>query len=101
VLKGEAGSGVIGINGAAARLVSQGDKIIIFAHLLMDPSGMESHHAEVVVVDEANRIAERLRYPGSLSEDPASLVEDGAATGYRPERDPSTPLAARNSLLEP
>jgi len=76
VLKGEAGSGVIGINGAAARLVSQGDKIIIFAHLLMDPSGMESHHAEVVVVDEANRIAERLRYPGSLSEDPASLVED-------------------------
>ncbi|QNN24140.1 aspartate 1-decarboxylase [Planctomycetales bacterium ZRK34] len=68
VIKGEAGSGIIGVNGAAARLVTRGDKIIIFAHYLMGPEQLDDHEADVVVVDEHNRIAKQLKYPSSLNE---------------------------------
>ena len=37
VIKGPAGSGVIGINGAASRLVERGHKVIIFSHLHLHP----------------------------------------------------------------
>jgi len=68
VIKGEPGSGIIGVNGAAARLVTRGDKIIIFAHYLMNPDELDDHEADVVVVDEQNRIARQLKYPSSLAE---------------------------------
>ena len=68
VLKGEAGSGIIGINGAAARLVNCGDKVIIFAHVLIDREEMDDHYADVVLADERNGIARCLRYPSSLNE---------------------------------
>jgi len=66
VIKGEAGSGVIGINGAAAKLVQRGDRIIIFAHTFMPLDQLDDHEANVVLVDERNRIARTLRYPSSL-----------------------------------
>ena len=69
VVKGQAGSGIIGINGAAARLVNKGDRVIIFAHLHMHPDQVEHHNAEVVLVDEQNKITERLQYPSSLDKD--------------------------------
>lgn len=68
VVKGEAGSGIIGVNGAAAKLVNNGDKIIIFAHLLMHPDQVDEHYADVALIDEDNRIEKMLRYPSSLSE---------------------------------
>jgi len=68
VIKGEAGSGIIGINGAAAHLVNQGDKIIIFSSALMEESKIAAHHSKVVVCDEENRIDLRLDYPSSLDE---------------------------------
>ena len=68
VIKGEAGSGVIGINGAAAHLVNQGDRIIIFAMGLMQTEDLEDHESKVVVCDKQNRIAQALVYPSSLDE---------------------------------
>lgn len=68
VIKGEAGSGIIGVNGAAAHLVNSGDRIIIFAHLLMHPDQVDGHYADVALVDDENRITEMLRYPSSLDE---------------------------------
>lgn len=68
VIKGEAGSGVIGINGAAAHLVNQGDRIIVFAMAQMDAKEIPAHESRVVVCDEENRIAQELRYPSSLDE---------------------------------
>ena len=67
VFEGEPGSGVIGVNGAAARLVSPGDHLIICAWAQMTTEELDRHGAKVVVVDERNRIAQQLTYPSTLS----------------------------------
>lgn len=67
VFEGEPGSGVIGVNGAAARLVSPGDHLIIWAWADMTEEELDRHEAKVVVVDEQNRIAQQLTYPSTLS----------------------------------
>jgi len=68
VFEGEPGSGVIGVNGAAARLVSPGDHLIVCAWAQMTADELDRHEAKVVVVDERNRIAQQLTYPSTLSE---------------------------------
>ncbi len=52
---GERGSGVIGINGAAARLVQTGDLVIICAYASMDAVAAESWKPKVVFLDEQNK----------------------------------------------
>ncbi|MCR5771536.1 MAG: aspartate 1-decarboxylase [Butyrivibrio sp.] len=52
---GEAGSGVICLNGAAARCVSVGDKVIIMAYAQMSPEEMKEYHPQVVFVDGDNK----------------------------------------------
>jgi len=66
IIKGKAGSGIIGINGAAAHLVSQGDRIIIFAMSQMTDAEIEDHVAKVVVCNDDNQIEQRLNYPCNL-----------------------------------
>ena len=56
VIRGDAGSGVIGINGAAAHLVSPGDLVIIMGYGQMDELEAAAHEPRVVHVDEHNRI---------------------------------------------
>lgn len=68
VIKGKAGSGIIGINGAAAHLVDKGDRIIIFSMAQIDVSQLEAHRSHVVVCDDHNRILQQLTYPTSLDE---------------------------------
>ncbi len=53
-IAGERGSGMICLNGAAARCVSVGDKIIIMAYGQMTPEEGAKHHPRVVFVDEQN-----------------------------------------------
>ncbi len=53
---GEEGSGVICINGAAARLVQVGDRVIIIAYALMDQEEARTFQPKVLVLDEHNRI---------------------------------------------
>lgn len=58
VIEGERGSGIICINGAAARLVSPGDKVIIIAYAAMDDAEARTFEPQVVFVDDDNRIVE-------------------------------------------
>ena len=56
VIPGPRGSGVIGINGAAARLVHVGDLVILIAYGLMDDREAREREPKVVFVDAENRI---------------------------------------------
>lgn len=68
VIRGEPGSGVIGINGAAAKLVEPGHKIIIvcFGHLPEDD--LDDHEARIVLADQHNRVAKQMRYASQIDE---------------------------------
>ncbi|MDH5364424.1 MAG: aspartate 1-decarboxylase [Dehalococcoidia bacterium] len=57
-IKGEANSGVIGINGAAARLVAKGDMIIILSYCQLPDVEAIALEPTVVYVDEKNRVIE-------------------------------------------
>ncbi|MBQ4898432.1 aspartate 1-decarboxylase [Paenibacillus sp. Marseille-P2973] len=54
VIPGPRGSGVICLNGAAARLVQPGDQVIIISYAQMSPEELRSHMPTVVFVDENN-----------------------------------------------
>lgn len=63
IFKGEAGSGIIGINGAAARLTAEGHRLLILSFCHMSPDEMDSHNPKVAVLGEGNRIERVIRYP--------------------------------------
>ncbi|MFT9496141.1 aspartate 1-decarboxylase [Anaerosolibacter sp.] len=58
VIEGEANSGVICLNGAAARLVQPGDNVIIIAYCWVSPEEAKTLKPSIVFVDEDNRILE-------------------------------------------
>ena len=62
VISGEPGSGVICLNGAAAHLVTPGDKVIIMCYAQMTPEEARENQPRVVFVDEHNKIARLTRY---------------------------------------
>lgn len=59
VVEGGADSGVICAMGAAAHLVSVGDKVIIMAFGEYEPGELAEHKPKIVVVDDKNRILDR------------------------------------------
>lgn len=59
-IKGERGSGVIGLNGAAARLGVPGDMIIVITYAQMTPEEAKDFKPTVVLVDEKNKIVKKL-----------------------------------------
>lgn len=61
-IAGEPGSGMICLNGAAARCVQKGDKIIIMAYCQMTPEEVEANPPRVVFVDDENKISRLTRY---------------------------------------
>ncbi len=61
-IAGERGSGMICLNGAAARCVQTGDKIIIMAFCELDNSEVKTHKPNVVFVDEENKILSVTHY---------------------------------------
>lgn len=69
-IAGEAGSGIICLNGAAAKCVSVGDKVIIMAYANMTPDEVAGHHPTVLFVDDDNTIVRKANYEkhGLLSE---------------------------------
>ncbi len=73
VIRGEPGSGTIGINGAAAHLVAKGHKVIIVCYGLLDTREVDQHCSKVVLVDAKNQIVEQLTYSSLL--DPAKEAE--------------------------
>ncbi len=66
ILPGEAGSGVIGINGAAARLSQVGHRVIVMAFAYFNSAEAAHHLAKVVIADGKNRVMERIEAPSRL-----------------------------------
>ena len=60
VIEGEAHSGVICLNGAAARLVLPNDKVIIMAYGLYSQEEAENLNAPVFILNDKNEIEQRL-----------------------------------------
>lgn len=56
VIAGERGSGVICLNGAAARSGQKGDHVIIMAYANMSPEEIKTHRPKVVFVGDKNEI---------------------------------------------
>lgn len=54
-IAGEPGSGAVVLNGAAARLVQPGDKVIVITYAQYDAAEVAEHEPHVVHVDESNR----------------------------------------------
>ena len=65
VIAGARGSGVICLNGAAARLAQVGDTVIILSFASMTREEAETHIPKVVFVDEKNKVVKTgVEYPG-------------------------------------
>lgn len=56
IIKGEPNSGVICLNGAAARKVQKGDKVIIVTYVTLNETEMLNHKPKIVIVNDNNRI---------------------------------------------
>ncbi|MCO4850395.1 aspartate 1-decarboxylase [Bacillus vallismortis] len=60
IIPGTRGSGVICLNGAAARLVQEGDKVIIISYKMVSDQEAESHVPKVAVLNDQNKIEQML-----------------------------------------
>ncbi|WP_066369831.1 aspartate 1-decarboxylase [Neobacillus fumarioli] len=58
IIPGERGSGVICLNGAAARLVQVGDTVIIISYALVPEDKLSEHQPKIAIMDENNHIKE-------------------------------------------
>lgn len=86
VIPGERGSGVIGINGAAAHLVHPGDLVILIAYGLMDDAEARAYRPRIVFVDSHNRVAD-------AGHDPAHAPDWSGLTSGRLARSAAHPLS--------
>ncbi|HEX2127895.1 MAG TPA: aspartate 1-decarboxylase, partial [Solirubrobacterales bacterium] len=69
-IEGEAGARQIKVNGAAARLVDEGDKVIVASFGAYDERDLEAYSPVVVHVDERNEIARVDSHPEVLLDSP-------------------------------
>jgi aspartate 1-decarboxylase len=69
IIPGEPGSGVIGVNGAAARLTKVGNKVIIIGWIYA-ATGQEvgQHRSRVIIADANNRVAQTIDHPTTPEE---------------------------------
>ena len=56
VIRGERGSGVIGLNGAAARLGEPGDKVIVISYCLITDEEAKDWRPTILLMDKQNRV---------------------------------------------
>lgn len=62
IFRGQRGSGVVELNGAAAHLVEVGDRLIIMHYGLMTDAEYRENRPRVLLMDEGNRILQIIRY---------------------------------------
>lgn len=67
IIQGERGSGIVGINGAAARLTAIGNRVIIMAFAYIDQDKVDQHVARVVIPDAANKPGELISHPTRIA----------------------------------
>ncbi|WP_188205999.1 aspartate 1-decarboxylase [Alkalibacillus aidingensis] len=58
VIAGERHSGIICLNGAAARRVQKGDTVIIISYLTLSQDELASHHPKIAIMEENNQIGD-------------------------------------------
>ena len=85
-IEGERGSGIVCINGAAARLISPGDTIIVIAYAAMDDAEARTFEPQVVFVDRDNRIVEVGHDVGDVPD--GFGLATSAVTGREPGHEP-------------
>ncbi len=66
VIEGAAGSGVIGINGAAARLSQVGHRVIVMSFVQASREEADRHRSRVVICDVRNRALETVEHASLL-----------------------------------
>ena len=59
VIKGERDSGIICLNGPAARLGYTGDEVVVISYALMDEKEARNHKPRIVFVDKKNKIVQK------------------------------------------
>lgn len=69
IIEGERGSGVVCLNGAAARLVQKGDVVIIVSYAMMTEEEIRDHQPKVAVLGESNEILQMIE-----TEQPLTVV---------------------------
>ena len=79
-IPGERGSGVVGINGAAARLVHAGDIVILIGYGQMDTAEANAFVPHVVFVDEDNKVTATGHDPAETNDSP-TLTRGDIITG--------------------
>ncbi|OZU90135.1 aspartate 1-decarboxylase [Virgibacillus indicus] len=68
VIPGERGSGVICLNGAAARLVQKGDTVIIVAYALISNDELSDFKPKVAIMNEQNKVEQLIEQEPPLTE---------------------------------
>lgn len=68
VIPGEKGSGVICLNGAAARLVQKGDTVIIVSYALVTEEELASYKPKVAIMNQDNEIVQLIEQEPPLTE---------------------------------
>ncbi|MBU7593270.1 aspartate 1-decarboxylase [Metabacillus halosaccharovorans] len=68
IIPGERGSGVVCLNGAAARLVQEGDVVIILTYTMIAEENISTHQPKIAIMDENNKIVE------ILGQEPAATI---------------------------
>lgn len=68
IIPGERGSGVVCLNGAAARLVQEGDVVIILTYTMIAEENISTHQPKIAIMDEHNKIVE------ILEQEPAATI---------------------------
>lgn len=75
VIEGPADSGIIGINGAAARLISPGDLVIIIAYGVLEDSEAAAFEPSIVFVDADNKAIELGHDPAHVPDEATDLLD--------------------------
>jgi aspartate 1-decarboxylase len=85
VIEGARGSGEVCLNGAAARLVHQGDRVIVVSYGVYDEHELESHEPRVVHVDARNAIVQVDSDPTELALASAAGAKHETLGGAKPQ----------------
>ena len=76
VIAGESGSGVIGVNGAAARLTKVGDRVIIMSFVGVTREQAAAHLSRVVIADAKNRVGQTVEHRSTLEREEKQQRKD-------------------------
>jgi aspartate 1-decarboxylase len=92
-IAGPRGSGVVGINGAAAHLIHPGDLVILIAYAQVDDETARTYRPRIVHVDAANRIVELGADPAAAAPGMAGELRRGDLIGRADQNHGRVPAA--------